>query len=164
MYGTLHLYCVHYFSSISPHTDTVQLSRPTADLLASLDAFSGHKLKRRDDLGTLIELASINERDDLLKELSFFAKVISKTHGIMQRIGVLGEGYDRISQEFAEAIRKSTSLMSFILAGAPEAERQRFASSYLALTPTSLQDFLLLCYDLSWYKNWMIDHPHPEKD
>jgi len=144
-------------------TDPVQQSKPTVDLLASLDAFSGRKLTRRDDLGTLIELAALRNRHDLLGELSFLAKFISKTHGIMQRIGVQGEGYERLSREFIGAIEKSTGLMNSILADAPAEERQYFSSRYLALTPASLQDLLALCYDLSWYKNWMNDHPERGK-
>ena len=137
----------------------MQLSKPTVNLLASLDAFSGRKLTRRDDLGALLELAAIHNRHDLLNELSFLAKFVSKTHGIMQRIGVHGEGYDKISGEFTAAIKNSIALVNSILANAPAEERQRFASRYLALTPASLQDLLALFYDLSWYKNWMIDHP-----
>lgn len=137
----------------------MQHSKPTVNLLASLDAFSDHKLTRRDDLGALIELAALHNRQELLNELSFLAKFISKTHGIMQRIGMQGEGYDKLSREFTAAIKKSTSLMVSVLSDAQAIERQRFASRYLALTPASLQDLLALCYDLSWYKNWMIDHP-----
>ncbi len=29
----------------------------------------------------------------------------------------------------------------------------------LPTTPEALQNFFSLCYDLSWYKNWLIDHP-----
>jgi hypothetical protein len=141
----------------------VQLSKATVDLLASLDAFSCQKLTRRDDLGALLELAAIHNRHDLLNELSFLAKFISKTHGIMHRIGVHGEGYDKLFGEFTAAIKKSTALVNSILANAPAEERQRFTSSYLALTPAALQDLLALCYDLSWYKNWVIDHPQPGK-
>lgn len=144
-------------------TCTVQLSKPTAGLLASLEAFAGRKLTRRDDLGIVIELAALHGRQDSLYELSVLAKVISKTHGIMQRIGVHGEGYDRISREFTDAITKSVSLLSLILSDAPEVERRRFAAGYLALTPASLQDLLIFCYDLSWYKNWMIDHQRRQK-
>lgn len=155
--------CVLFLFNLSTLTNTVQLSKATVDLLASLDVWSGHKLARRDDLGALLELAAIHNRHDLLNELSFLAKFISKTHGIMQRIGVHGEGYDKLSREFTAAIKKSTSLLNSILSEAQAIERQRFASTYLALTPAALQDLLLLSYDLSWYKNWVIDHPQPGK-
>jgi hypothetical protein len=156
----LHLYCVVVFHLI--HTNTVDLTKATTDLLASLDAFSGGKLTRRDDLGALLELVALHEQRDVLDELSFLAKFISKTHGIMIRIGIQGEGYDKLSREFTAAITKTTSLLDSILVNAHAGDRQYFASSYMALTPASLQELLALCYDLSWYKNWMIDHPQSE--
>jgi hypothetical protein len=140
----------------------VDFSKATADLLASLDVFSGRKLTRRDDLGTLLELAALHKQRDVLDELSFLAKFISKTHRIMLRIGVQGEGYDKLSRELTNAITKATSLLDSILSNAHARDRQHFASNYMALTPASLQDLLALCYDLSWYKNWMIDHPRSE--
>jgi hypothetical protein len=137
----------------------VQLSKHTANLLASLDALSGRRLLRRDDLGALIELASLHGRRETLNELSFQAKFISKSHGIMQRIGAQGEGYERLSEEFTNAIKTSMSLIDSILTDVPPEERQRFAATYQALTSESLYNLLALFSDLSWYKNWMIDHP-----
>lgn len=135
----------------------MQLSKTTVDLLATLDTFSGRKLTRREDLGALIELATLSNRQTELNNLSFFAKFISKTIGIMKRIGKNGEGYDKLEHEFTEAIEKSRALLTTLLAPAPSATRQHFSNQYLVLTPDALQNLLSLCYDLSWYKNWMID-------
>jgi hypothetical protein len=141
----------------------VQLSKPTVDLLASLDAFSGRTLGRRDDLGTIIELDAVHGHHTL-DELSFLAKFVCKTYGIMQRIGPQGKGYDKLSHEFGGAITNITQLISALLGNASTEDRQHVASTYLALTPKSLHHLLTLCYDLSWYKNWLIDHhAHPHK-
>jgi hypothetical protein len=135
----------------------LQLGKHTVDLLASLDVFSGYKLTRHNDLGLLVELASRHSLTALLDELSFQAKFVTKTHGIMQRIGMQDDGYDKLSREFTTSIEKSTSLIKTLLPNAPVEDRQQFTSTYLTMTQESLQHLLALCYDLSWYKNWRMD-------
>jgi len=140
----------------------LQLSKQTFDLLASLDILSGRKLTRRNDLGMLIELSVVHNQHAVFDELSFLAKFISGTYRIMQRIGIHGEGYDRLSREFTDAIEKSKSLITTLLTDSPTEDRQRFTSAYLAMTPESFQHLLALCYDLGWYKNWTIDRAKRE--
>lgn len=142
---------------------TLNLSKATRDILFSLEELSGGKLTRRDDLGTLVELATVNQRRDTLDELCFIAKFIHKTHGIMQRIGINGDGYDKLASEFADAIKRASSFIKTLVAYAPGSIQDHFISSYIKLTHSSLDNLLDLCHDLSWYKNWMIDHASREK-
>ena len=92
-----------------------------------------------------------------MDDLAFQAKFAHRTYGIMQRIGRDGQGYDLLRREFGSAIERCGGLARAILETAPAGERTRFQERYLELTPDALQDFLALCYDLSWYKNWHID-------
>ncbi|HCV42317.1 MAG TPA: hypothetical protein DGH68_02450 [Bacteroidetes bacterium] len=142
----------------------MQLSEQTIHLLASLDVFSGRKLTRHNDLGILIELSGLHNRRAVFDELVFLAKFASKTYGIMQRSGTHGEGYDNLSREFTGAIEKSISLIDTLLIDSPIEDRQHFTSTYLTMTPESLQRLLALCYDLSWYKNWTMDRSRPGSD
>ena len=137
----------------------MKLSPASTTLLASLDAFSGSKLTRRDDLGVLIELALSRSRTATLEELSFFAKFISKAYGIMRRIGKDGEGFDPVAKEFEASLERARTLATELLTAAPADTRRRFEETYLALNPNSFQNLLDLFYDLSWYKNWLIDNP-----
>jgi hypothetical protein len=142
----------------------MQLSEPTVKFLSTLRALSGGRLSRGNDLGLLIELANRHSRKVVLDELSFLAKFASKTYGIMQRSGTHGEGYDNLSREFTDAIEKSISLIDTLLVDSPTEDRQHFTSTYLTMTPESLQRLLALCYDLSWYKNWTMDRSRPGSD
>lgn len=133
------------------------LSQETATLLASLDELSKHTLVRRADLGTLIEVAASANKRDTLEKLSFVAKFLVRTYGIMKRIGPQGNGYDTLRGEFSTNLATSRPLMEDLLAGAPEDVRKRMTNDYLSLTPASIDNLLLLFRDLSWYKNWLID-------
>jgi hypothetical protein len=136
---------------------TLQLSKPTVDLLSALDAFSGHKLTRQDDLGILIELAFLLNRPDALEELCFHSKFVSKAYGMLQRLGKDDKGYESLTQEFTTAVEKSRALIDTLLSASPAETKRAFSYTYLQLTKESLQNLLSLCYDLSWYKNWLID-------
>jgi len=135
----------------------MELSKATSDLLLELDTLSGGALNRRADLGILLECGREGPRRKTLDELSFFGKFLHRTHGIMARIGRDGEGYDRLLKEFTDATARTKALLAELLPEAPDDERRRLTSTYLAMTPGALDNLLALCRDLSWYKNLLID-------
>ena len=77
----------------------------------------------------------------------------------IKRIGSRGDDYDKLLREFSDAVQKAMSLTGILLAEAPQETRRHFESRYMRLMSEDLDSFLALCYDLSWYKNWLIDHP-----
>jgi len=135
----------------------MQHSDATEEFLQMLQRFSGGKLTRAEDLGTLIELGRTEGMDDVLSDLSFLAKFLSRTHGIMARIGKEGEGYDKLAQEFGSGMERGRALLQILLEAAPDVLRQRFQATYLSMTQPGIQNLMALYYDLSWYKNWLID-------
>jgi hypothetical protein len=138
----------------------MQLSPEASVLISQLRTFSDNKLTRENDLGQLIDLALRNGEKELLNNLSFYAKFVSRTYGIMKRIGRDGDGYDKLLDEFNENLTKASNLAQNLVSSGPLEVRQHFASTYFALTPEALDNLLTLFYNLSWYKNWLIDHQH----
>jgi hypothetical protein len=136
----------------------MQLSPSTSALVDALDAFSQHKLTRKDDLGILVELAAHHDAQAALDELGFAAKFISRAYGVMRRVGARDEGYEGLSRQFAEQMEKAEKLGRSLLQHAPAGMQEHFASTYYARSPEALERHLALLYDLSWYKNWLIDH------
>jgi hypothetical protein len=137
----------------------MQLSPSTAELLTTLKTFSGNRLTRQDDLGTLIELAVLTQQEKVLDDLSFLAKFLSNVYGIMKRIGPGAEGYDKLAVQFNENFTKATALVRSLIEKSPEDVSHRFSCTYFDLSQDALSNFLALLYDLSWYKNWRIDNP-----
>ena len=135
----------------------MQFRPETLKLLADLGALSGNRLTRMTDLGVLIDLGTAPAAQGTLKELSFLAKFLSRTYGIMKRIGTGGNGYGTLLTEFNENLRKASALAQELLAAAPPDVRMRFQSTYFSLTPDAMENLLALLYDLSWYKNWLLD-------
>jgi len=141
----------------------MELSPATDSLLSELESFSGGKIKHRPDLGILLESGRTAPAREILDELGFYAKFLHRTHGIMSRIGRDGEGYERLAHEFSGAVEKTRTLISSLLAGAPEEARERLTATYLSMSRESLENLLSLCHDLGWYKNWLIDTKRQRK-
>lgn len=132
-------------------------SQNTTTLLGQLEALSGKNLVHKNAVGLLIELAYQHDKLQILDELSFFAKFAYKTFGIMNRIGNEADGYDKLSKEFGESVEKSKNLLNKLLAHASGETKKKFIAQFMAMSPTAFNDLLALFYDLSWYKNHLID-------
>ncbi len=136
----------------------IVISRTTQALIDTLTEFSGNKIARPHDLGILLEVGRSQEYHSLLDELSFLAKFVRRSYGIMRRIGRDGEGYEKVSAEFMSNLNTVRDrIRTLIGAGAGE-ESVRFEGEYLELSQSALDNLMSLLYDLEWYKNWNIDH------
>ncbi len=129
----------------------------TLSLLAALDAASRGQLKRRDDIGIVLDLGAFPERSATLDDLAFRSKFLTRTFGIMQRIGREGSGYDRLESEFAAGLEVVRGHLRTLLGDAPDEVRDRLTASYLAMTPGGMSNLMALLGDLTWYKNWLLD-------
>ena len=137
--------------------------QPTSEsdsLLALLERHAGRPFARRDDMKIILGAAVARNRTEDLDRLSFLAKFLVRTHGIMKRIGRDGQGYDRLAAEFGENMEAARTLLLDFLRHAPEPARRMMETRYLAMTPAALGEILVLLQDLSWFKNWRIDHPN----
>jgi hypothetical protein len=134
------------------------ISQETSSLVSSLQEFSEEKLQHADDLASLIELSRLHHSDQVLDDLSFLAKFLINTSGVMNRIGKNGEGYETLSREFAENLEKASTFIRLLVKEAPDDVKLRFASTYFVMTPDSLNGLMQLLHDISWLKNWNIDH------
>ena len=134
------------------------LSTTTTALLVTLDSASRGQLKRRGDLGILLDLGADPARAVALDDLAFRAKFLTRTFGIMQRIGREGNGYDRLESEFAVSMDVARRPRAYAPRRRPgRCPRPHDRRAYLAMTPDGLGNLLALLGDLMWYKNWLLD-------
>ena len=77
----------------------------------------------------------------------------------MERVGREGEGYDKLSFQFAENLEKASTLVRLLVKEAPDQVKRHFSSVYFGMTPDGINSLMELFYDISWLKNWNIDHP-----
>ena len=135
------------------------ISQETSALISSVQEFSRNKLRHADDLAILVELSRLRRQDQVLDDICFLSKFLVNTTTVMQRIGPDGEGYDKLSREFSENLEKANTFVRLLVKEAPEEVKRHFVTTYFALTPVALESLMQLLYDVSWVKNWNIDHP-----
>jgi len=124
-----------------------------------LQAYSRQKLRRADDLASLIELSRLLNQSQVLDDLCFLSKFLVNTRSVMERVGREGEGYDKLSFQFAENLEKASTLVRLLVKEAPDQVKRHFSSVYFGMTPDGINSLMELFYDISWLKNWNIDHP-----
>ncbi len=134
------------------------LSQETKNLLSEIGTSAGKPLRRALDLGALIEIARQHALEEQLNDLAFSSKFINKSFDLMQRIGRDGNGYEKISEEFSGQVKKSQEILTQLLQHADAMTRAHFSSEYLEMNTLTMQNLMQLFHDLSWYKNYLIDH------
>jgi len=139
------------------------ISPEVSSLVAAIQDFSRNKLRRPADFAVLIDLAYAQKKKDVLGELSFLAKFVWNTYTVMKRIGRNEEGYDKLSFQFNENMEKASTLIRLIMKEGPADAKRDFTQAYFPMTPDAFQNLLDLLYDLSWLKNWEIDHSSSAK-
>ena len=134
------------------------ISQETASLVSSLQNFSRERLHHPDDLASLIELSKLHHHDQVLDDLTFIGKFLVNTSVVMKRIGKEGDGYATLAHEFAENLEKALTFVRLLVKEAPDDIKRRFTSGYFGITPEAMDRFMQLLHDISWLKNWNIDH------
>jgi hypothetical protein len=131
--------------------------RTPEEVMADIEHAAAGKLRYPEQLAALLSVASSEEDWKRLLELAFMAKFITKSFDIMKRIGPKGEGYQKLATEFSSNLEKARTLLETIVASKGEAA-SAIAGRFLVQSPESVERFLDLMHDLSWLKNWEIDH------
>jgi hypothetical protein len=133
------------------------LKPQTLDFMRQLERSSNRKLSFPDDVGNLLEAARQSQCMDAFEEAIFLAKFITKSAGVMQRIGPDGEGYDKLAAGVQTGIQKSSTLLQTISGHTPEGVRTKQSDSFFAINHEALERLMQLFADLTLVKNWMLD-------
>lgn len=137
----------------------MNVDQKAAAFVETLDQYSGKQIDNKNDLAILLSLSAGNDLGPLLERIAFLAKFSVKSRKIMNRIGHGADGYDALAAELNRSLAEITDLLKKITMEAPMETRLRISERYLALSASGMQNLFSLLTDLSWYKNWLIDHP-----
>jgi len=124
-----------------------------------INDFSEQKLKRRDDLKTLIEICFTNEKPVLLEYLSFTAKYIRGLERVLKKGSMNLEirNLEQIKQDYLSNINKSVEQLKEIISLANTNEKNYFEETYLKLTQEGFKNLNELLEDLEWTKMYFND-------
>jgi len=140
----------------------VEIRSATDAYLTGVELFARRKLLYRKEIGVLVDLAESASLQTLFDELIFLAKFASSASNILTRSGMHGDETAKLSSEFAESLRKVSSVLELLVANAPADVAGGCRRSFLDLSPESMNRLMALLYELSWIKNYSLDgHPPP---
>ncbi|HVZ38768.1 MAG TPA: hypothetical protein VHI13_05795 [Candidatus Kapabacteria bacterium] len=129
-------------------------------VLNYLDQAAGQGLHKRNDMGTLLELAIEFDRHEEMNELIFHGRVLHNLYGTLRRASAGAEGYAKVEHEFAAAVESVRDRLANLLADAAEEHIQRFEIHYYASTQGSLRNLIDLAHDLGVLKSVQNERKH----
>lgn len=129
----------------------------TTQFIKDLEVAFNRRLSYSQEIAQLIDLAHTDGKTDALLDVAFHAKFLTKSFGVMKRIGMDGEGYDKLSVEFQTGMEKVTTLLKTIIKESPAEIKNHFVGSFFSLSHDNLSNLMKLLDDLTMIKNWTLD-------
>lgn len=129
----------------------------TTQFVKELEIASNRKLNYPQEIAQLIDVAHESGTMGVLEDTVFHAKFLTKSFGVMKRIGMDGEGYDKLSVEFQTGMEKVTTLLKTIIKESPPEIKENFVGRFFSLNHDNLAHLMKLLADLTMIKNWMLD-------
>jgi len=135
---------------------------PVQEILSAVESLANGKIKFRDDLERIINVALISEKLTTLEEISFHAKIAYSMLQIIQRKEEIvdEEFVQKAAEEYKVNIVKIKMLMNYLLGNNNNFIKNIFAEKYFQLSQKSLSNLNTLCSDLSYLKLFFNNKKH----
>lgn len=135
----------------------MEIRNETRQFLHDLERHAGKKLFFPEEIGNLVDLARTPGKLELLEDAIFHAKFITKSYGVMKRIGADGEGYGKMAGEFQASMEKVSTLLRTLVKESPDDVKGKFVRIFFSLDQESMSRLVNLLHDLTIVKNWRVD-------
>ena len=134
-------------------------------LIGEIDHFSNHKLKRKNDLKTLIEISIKNKREKLLDVLTFNAKYVLGLQRILTKGSSNPEinNFEDIKKDYSDNLVKLIEQIKELANFTPEEIKNHFDKTYFELSRQNLKNLNELLEDLEWTKMLLNKKKHQLK-
>jgi hypothetical protein len=129
----------------------------TLEFIKELERSSNHKLSFPTEVGRFLDAARQDKKMNIFEEAIFLGKFITKSAGVMKRIGPDGDGYDKLSSEVQAGIQKASSLLKSISESRPDDADAIQSTMFFAMNHEALERLMRLFGDLALVKDWVLD-------
>lgn len=135
----------------------LQISDETKSFINEVNIFSKNRLQKIEDLEILTELSEKDNNQNVFNDIIFISKFMTNALTIMKRIGVAGDGYDKLITEYNKGMNDVKSKIELIINNLDSEKKDRFNKKYFQITHESMSNFVILLSDLTWVKNWKLE-------
>ena len=127
------------------------------DFIEEIENYSGNRLKRKDDLTTLIELGYSNNQNDVIEDLCFTAKYVQGLFRVLKQAAGNSEIQNtaRIKTDLSVNLEKVKEKIEELLINSDEKTGNYLKKTYLELSQNSLFSLTELLNDLEWTKKYL---------
>jgi hypothetical protein len=122
------------------------------NVLTYLDQASGEGLRKRNDMGTLLELAAESGDDEAMNRVIFHGAHLRNIYRTLRKTSPGAEGYATLEREFSTAVSTLHDLLAHVLVDASPEQVERFETQYYAPTQGSIRNLVDLAHDLGVLK------------
>lgn len=124
------------------------------NLIEEIKTFSGNKLKREDDLKTLLDISFNNGKSELLQDVSFTAKYVMGLQRVLKKGSVNPEigNIEQIKSDYINNIQKSVEQLKEMIKLSDIKIKNYFEETYFQLSQGGLSSLTELLEDLEWAK------------
>lgn len=140
-------------SLFHPSTSLMSFLADTERVLNHLEQSSGGGLRKRNDLGLLLERAADMDAADTINGLAFHGKHFFGLYVALRRQTPSSEGYGVLEREFAQGAERLRELISGLMIDATTEQIERFDGLYYQMTQGSLRNLVDLAHDLGVLKS-----------
>jgi hypothetical protein len=129
------------------------------EILSGVESLADGKIKFREDLERIINIAVLDEKIATLEKISFHAKIAYSMTQIIQRKeeAVDQEFVYKASEEYKSNIVKIKMLINYLLENNNSFIKNIFSEKYFQLSQKCLSNLNSFCSDLSYLKLYFND-------
>lgn len=129
----------------------MEISKDTNEVLEFLDYTSGGTLRKRNDLGVILEILAQNNLPEIANEMIFYASALWGSYRILK--SNTDQDTSNLRKEIENLFQKMIEYISQIVQLLPDDDLfDRFSRIYLQNSAGSRLNIIDLCYDLNELK------------
>lgn len=140
------------------------ISEDTKKVVEYLDQYSENKLRKKNDLETIIEIAATYNGHEILSELIFNGKKVWNLFKKIKKVNPNDDGAELIQKELLKGIEEIRAILAEFAEFGEEQDKKRFDDIYLPDTRGTMLNVIDLSHDLHFLKNLQADSKKSPKN
>ncbi|RLD46378.1 MAG: hypothetical protein DRI94_14850 [Bacteroidetes bacterium] len=133
------------------------ISKDTEEILQFLDYTTNDNLRKRNDLGIILELSATYGEVDVLNDIIFSATSLWKIHKTIQRAGEVNEGIEKLKTESVNQADFLKSKLNTLIGDENPDISERFDEVYFQKTAGAFYNLIDIAHDLAELKKIQLD-------
>ncbi len=130
----------------------MKISDDTKEVVNFLDQVTGNNLRKRNDIGTILELGASSGDAVMINQIIFNSTKIWNLYSKIRKLTPESEGIDLLKKEFDNAVQETLMMLKAVIAEADEEIRERFNDIYFQKTKGAVLNLIDLAHDLGELK------------